>query len=550
MALAPAGPGGAAEVTLRPGRAADAPALAAIHRAARAQALPRLREPWDEASVAAWLRHVLLARHRVRVAEAAGRPVAYLGLDEAEAMVLHLYVAPPWQGRGIGRRLMEEAKAACPGGLALHVFQRNLSARRFYERQGFRAAERRPASANEEGEPDIHYVLTPDDRPDERRERMSEATQKPEIYKGLVGVYADVSSISKVMPETNSLTYRGYAVQDLAENCSFEEVAYLLWEGELPTAAQLAAFREETASQREITPALHRVIREFPKDAHPMDSIRTAVSFMGLEDPETGDVSEAAQYRKAKRLFAKIPTAIGATYRAAKGLDPVAPNPAHSFAENVFNLVQGRVPEPEVLKAFDVSMILYAEHTFNASTYTARLVTSTGADMHGAITAGIAALKGPLHGGANEAVMHMLKEIGDPAVAKEWLQSRFDHRALVMGFGHRVYKSGDSRVPTMKKYAEKMAEVVGDRTWMEISRILAAEMLEKKNIHPNLDFPAGPAYHLMGFEIPLFTPLFVASRVTGWSAHVLEQQADNRLIRPLSWYTGKEQRPVPAMAAR
>jgi 2-methylcitrate synthase len=379
---------------------------------------------------------------------------------------------------------------------------------------------------------------------------MSETETPPTIYKGLVGVYADVSSVSKVMPETNSLTYRGYAVQDLAENCSFEEVAYLLWEGELPNAQQLAAFKAETAAEREISPALHAVIRNFPQDAHPMDAIRTAVSFMGLEDPETADVSDAAQRRKAKRLFAKIPTAIGAAYRASRGLAPVAPDPNHSFAENVFNLIQDRVPEPEVLKSFDVSMILYAEHTFNASTYTARLVTSSGADMHGAVTAGIASLKGPLHGGANEAVMHMLKEIGDPAIAREWLQTRFDHKALVMGFGHRVYKSGDSRVPTMKKYAEKMAEVVQDRTWMAISRELADEMLTKKNIHPNLDFPAGPAYYLMGFEIPLFTPLFVASRITGWTAHILEQAADNRLIRPLSWYTGLEQRPVPAMSAR
>jgi len=352
------------------------------------------------------------------------------------------------------------------------------------------------------------------------------------------------------MPETNSLTYRGYAVQDLAENCSFEEVAYLLWEGELPNASQLADFKAETAAEREISPALHRVIKEFPADAHPMDTIRTAVSFMGLEDPETGDISDAAQRRKAKRLFAKIPTAIGAAYRASKGLLPVAPDPSHSFAENVFNLVQGKVPQPEVLKAFDVSMILYAEHTFNASTYTARLVTSTNADMHGAITAGIAALKGPLHGGANEAVMHMLKEVGGPEHAEEWLSTRFDHKALVMGFGHRVYKSGDSRVPTMTKYAEKMAEVVGDNTWMNTSRVLAAKMLREKKIHPNLDFPAGPAYYLMGFEIPLFTPLFVASRITGWSAHVLEQGADNRLIRPLSWYTGPEQRPVPPMSAR
>jgi citrate synthase len=203
-----------------------------------------------------------------------------------------------------------------------------------------------------------------------------------------------------------------------------------------------------------------------------------------------------------------------------------------------------------VVKAFDVSLILYAEHTFNASTFTARTVTSTGADIHGAITAAIAALKGPLHGGANEAVMHMLKEIGEPAKAAAWLRGKFDHHALVMGFGHRVYKRGDSRVPTMAKYAEKMAEVVGDRRWMETSRILAAEMLRQKNIHPNLDFPTGPAYYLMGWDIPLFTPIFVASRITGWAAHVFEQGADNRLIRPLSAYTGLEQRPVPPMSRR
>ncbi|WP_135466161.1 bifunctional 2-methylcitrate synthase/citrate synthase [Crenalkalicoccus roseus] len=372
----------------------------------------------------------------------------------------------------------------------------------------------------------------------------------PEIKKGLVGVYADVSAISKVMPETNSLTYRGYAVQELCETCCFEEVAYLLWNGELPNRRQLEAFRAEVAAERPISPALHQVIRAFPKDAHPMDAIRTAVSFMGMEDPEGGDTSEPATRRKAVRLLAKIPTAIAAAHRAAKGQEPVQPDPRHSFAENFFHLVFGKVPQPEVLKAFDVSLILYAEHTFNASTYTARLVTSTGADIHGAITAAIAALKGPLHGGANEAVMHMLKEIGEPARAREWLQGRFDHRALVMGFGHRVYKSGDSRVPTMTKYAERMAEVVGDTRWMEISRILAEEMLRAKNIHPNLDFPAGPAYYLMGFEIPLFTPIFVASRITGWAAHVIEQAADNRLIRPLSWYTGPEQRPVPPLDAR
>jgi citrate synthase len=278
--------------------------------------------------------------------------------------------------------------------------------------------------------------------------------------------------------------------------------------------------------------------------------IRTAVSFMGMEDPETADISDAAQRRKAMRLLAKIPTAVAASNRISKGLDPIAPDPALPFCENFFHMVFGKVPQKEVIKAFDVSMILYAEHTFNASTFTARTITSTMADMHGAITGAIAALKGPLHGGANEAVMHMLKEIPSPEAAEAWIQDKFDHKALVMGFGHRVYKTGDSRVPTMKKYAEIMADVVGDKRWMNTSAVLARVMLEKKNIHPNLDFPAGPAYYLMGFDIPLFTPIFVCSRITGWAAHVLEQAADNRLIRPLSRYTGVEQRPVVPLAER
>ncbi len=371
-----------------------------------------------------------------------------------------------------------------------------------------------------------------------------------DVRKGLVGVYADDSAVSKVMPETNSLTYRGYAVQDLCEVASFDEVAYLLWNGELPTAAELAAFQAEEKAARGLSPALLAVLRAFPREAHPMDAIRTAVSFMGMEDPETADISEAAQRRKAMRLLAKIPCAVAATNRLSKGLEPIAPDPKLPFCENFFHMVFGKVPQPEVIKAFDVSMILYAEHTFNASTFAARVVTSTMADIHGAITAGIAALKGPLHGGANEAVMHMLKEIPSPEAAEAWLRARFDHKALVMGFGHRVYKNGDSRVPTMKKYAEIMAEVVGDKRWMNTSAVLARVMLEEKRIHPNLDFPAGPAYYLMGFDIPIFTPIFVCSRITGWAAHVIEQGQDNRLIRPLSRYTGVEQREVVPIARR
>jgi len=373
---------------------------------------------------------------------------------------------------------------------------------------------------------------------------------EPDIRKGLVGVIADTTAVSKVMPESNSLTYRGYPVQDLAEQCRFEEVAYLLWHGELPTAAELAAFAAAEQAERAISPALAAIISAFPRDAHPMDAIRTAVSFMGMEDAEAADVSEPATRRKALRLLAKIPTAVAAAHRASKGLPTIAPDPSLGFAENFFHMVFGKVPAPEVVKAFDVSLTLYAEHGFNASTFTARTVVSTGADLHGAVTAGIAALKGPLHGGANEAVMHMLTEVGTVENAKGWIDGRLEHRALVMGFGHRVYRSGDSRVPTMTKYAEKMAEVMGDRRWMEMSRVLAEEMLARKNIHPNLDFPTGPAYHLMGFDIPIFTPIFVCSRITGWAAHAIEQAADNRLIRPLSHYTGVAERSVAPIAAR
>jgi 2-methylcitrate synthase len=375
-------------------------------------------------------------------------------------------------------------------------------------------------------------------------------TTEPQVFKGLVGVHADVTAVSKVMPETNSLTYRGYAVQDLAEQCRFEEVAYLLLNGELPNRKQLNAFNKEEREHRKISKVLIRAIESFPRKAHPMDATRTAVSFLGLEDAEAQDVSEAATRRKAMRLYARIPTAIAAISRLRKGLRPIQPKPELGFSENIFHMFFGRVPDPEIVKAFDVSMTLYAEHSFNASTFAARVVASTGADLHAAVTAGIAALKGPLHGGANEAVMHMLKEVGTPAKAKGWIDDKLEHRALVMGFGHRVYRSGDSRVPTMSRYRDIVAARLGGEKWVEISRILAEEMLAKKNIHPNLDFPAGPTYYLMGFDIPMFTPLFVASRITGWSAHVLEQIADNRLIRPLSHYVGVAQREIPPIKAR
>ncbi|MDA7564151.1 bifunctional 2-methylcitrate synthase/citrate synthase [Pelagibacteraceae bacterium] len=365
-----------------------------------------------------------------------------------------------------------------------------------------------------------------------------------EIKKGLVGVISDETKVSKVMPEINSLTYRGYAVQDLAEECSFEEVAYLLLYGELPNKKQLKKFEKEERKNRDISKNLIKFIKNYPKKSHPMDTTRTSISVMGLEDPETSDNSEKANYRKAIRLLAKISTAVAANFRIRKGKKIIKPNKKLSFSENFFHMCFGKVPSKEVVKAFDVSMILYAEHSFNASTFTSRVITSSLSDMHGAVTGAVASLKGPLHGGANEAVMHMLKEVKKPENAEKWILDKIKNKGLLMGFGHRVYKNGDSRVPTMKKYYLKTAEFYKNKKYPAISQILEDTMIKEKNIHPNLDFPAGPTYYLMGFDIDFFTPIFVASRITGWTAHVMEQFSDNRLIRPLSAYTGSEHRKV------
>lgn len=370
------------------------------------------------------------------------------------------------------------------------------------------------------------------------------------VKKGLEGVVVDESSISKVMPEINSLTYRGYPVQDLAEHCCFEEVAYLLWNQELPSAAQLKKFQEQERSQREISQDLLEVIRHFPKNAHPMDTIRTGVSFLGMEDERIWENDPKVSLDKSMRLLAKIPTVIAADYRCRTQKDPIAPRKDLSMSENFFYMCFGEVPAPEVVKAFDVSLILYAEHGFNASTFTSRVITSTLSDMYSAVTGAIGSLKGPLHGGANEQVMHVLKEIDDPARAKQWMLDAIAQKRKIMGFGHRVYKKGDSRVPTMKKYALKLAEIKGEKKWAEISEILEQTMIDQKNIYPNLDFPAGPAYYLMGFDIDMFTPIFVMARITGWAAHIMEQTAANRIIRPLSEYTGHGERKVTPIDRR
>jgi len=374
--------------------------------------------------------------------------------------------------------------------------------------------------------------------------------EKMNVKKGLEGAVIDTSSVSKVNPDTNSLIYRGYPVQELAENCRFEEVAYLLYKGELPNEHQLKEFESLERNYRVLSDNNLQVLKLLPKKCHPMDSIRTGVSFLGCEDERLWANDPATNYDKAVRLLAKIPLMVAADYRFKKGLDYIAPKKDLSLAENFFHMCFGKIPDAKVVRAFDVSLILYAEHSFNASTFTSRVVTSTESDIYSATVAGIGALKGPLHGGANEQVMHMMKEINDPTIARDWMLNALAQKKKVMGFGHRVYKSGDSRVPTMKKYAQVMADVTGQQKWMQIYEALEQTMIEKKKIYPNLDFPAGPAYYMMGFEIDFFTPIFVMARTTGWSAHIMEQTANNRIIRPLSEYIGTAQRSVTPLPLR
>ncbi len=371
-----------------------------------------------------------------------------------------------------------------------------------------------------------------------------------EIKKGLLGIVVDETEISKVMPEINSLTYRGYAAQDLCAKCKFEEVAYLILNGELPSKKQLKTFEKIERKNRKLSKTLLDDLKKIPKKAHPMDVARTAVSIMGLEDKETRDNSPKANMRKAMRIFSKTPVALAAFYRARKGKKIIPPKKNLSFSENFFHMCFGKVPNKDIVKAFDVSLILYAEHSFNVSTFTARTITSSLSDIHGAITGAIASLKGPLHGGANEEVMHMMNKIKKPEKAHKWINKALDNKDVIMGFGHRVYKSGDSRVPTMREYFGKVAKIKKDKKFERIYDIVEKVMIDRKNIHPNVDYPTGPTYHLMGFDTDFFTPIFVISRITGWSAHIMEQHAANKLIRPLASYKGSKYRKVVQLNQR
>ena len=381
---------------------------------------------------------------------------------------------------------------------------------------------------------------------------MSDKNHTPEIRKGLYGVVVDETAVSKVVPETNSLTYRGYPVQELARYCSFEEVAYLLWNGKLPGQESLIRFAAREKALRHLERHVIDLIMSMPLSCHPMDVLRTAISYIGSQDPEEYTKDSEHIRRTALELMAKIPTIIALDIRRRRGEGYIQPSRKKGFAENFLWMVFGdEEGSPATnradIEAFDKSLILYAEHSFNASTFAARVVTSTMSDTYSAIVAAIGALKGPLHGGANEAVMKNFLEIADPAKAEEWTKKKLANKELVMGFGHRVYKNGDSRVPTMEAAFKELAEQHDQTQWVEMYDVMAKTMEENTSIKikPNLDFPAGPAYHILGFDIEFFTPIFVMARITGWTAHIVEQNENNSLIRPLSAYNGEEQRSVP-----
>ncbi|WP_347344960.1 bifunctional 2-methylcitrate synthase/citrate synthase [Microbacterium sp.] len=372
----------------------------------------------------------------------------------------------------------------------------------------------------------------------------------PDIKKGLAGVVVDYTAVSKVNPETNSLLYRGYPVQELAATQSFEAVAYLLWNGELPTDEQLAELRAAERVHRALDADVRAAIDLVPLDAHPMDEVRTAVSLLGARDlAGSGSVLDAVgtpqeNLQRSILLFAALPSIVAYGQRRRRGLELVEPRDDLDYAANFLWMTFGEEAHPVVVDAFNRSMILYAEHSFNASTFTARVVTSTLSDLYSAVVGAIGALKGPLHGGANEAVLHIFDEIGSASNVVPWLDAALASKRKIMGFGHRVYKRGDSRVPTMKAALDTLVAHYDRPDVAALYDALESEFVARKGIYPNLDYPSGPAYNLIGFDTLTFTPLFIAARITGWTAHIIEQQASNALIRPLSAYNGPDERHV------
>lgn len=360
---------------------------------------------------------------------------------------------------------------------------------------------------------------------------MNELIYRP----GLEGIIAGETSISTI---AGGLSYRGYSIEDLAEHARFEEVAYLILYGELPNSIQLTGFQDRLIEAAQVPSEIVDVLRRVPTDVSMMDVMRTGASLLGHWDPDTGDNSREANLRKSERLLAQLPIIMAARHRILQGEEPIPTDQQYSLAANLLWMLHGVPPEASHVKAMDVSLILYAEHEYNASTFTARVVCATLADLHSSVTAAIGALKGPLHGGANERVMEVLEEVGSAKRAEAWVRNALARKVRIMGFGHRVYKTGDPRARYLKSLCDELATKPEHRDMEEMADVMERIVHEEKDLPPNLDWPSARLYHYMGLPVPLYTPLFVVSRVVGWSAHVIEQLENNRLIRPRAKYVG------------
>ncbi|MCY2963468.1 MAG: citrate synthase [Planctomycetota bacterium] len=359
-------------------------------------------------------------------------------------------------------------------------------------------------------------------------------------HPGLEGVIAGETAISSI---TGGLSYRGYSITDLAVQSTFPEVAYLLLHGELPNEEELADFKTILDESATIDPSILQFLGQIPLHVSSMDALRTGVSAVAHFDPQLDDDRPAAKIAQATRLLGQIPILIAARHRLRRGLPLIPHDPELSFAGSLLRLITGETPSPLAEKAFDVSLILYAEHEFNASTFTARVITSTQSDLYSSVVGAIGALKGALHGGANERVLEVLQEVGDPSRADDWVREALSKKRRIMGFGHRVYKEGDPRATILRNYCQMLAAEREDNRLERIADTIESFVKSEKGLPPNLDWPSARLYHYLDLEVDLFTPLFVASRVAGWAAHVIEQAANNRLIRPRSRYIGPPTRP-------
>lgn len=378
------------------------------------------------------------------------------------------------------------------------------------------------------------------------------AAAAPVKSRGLEGVTALDTELSYINGQSGELLYRGYDIKDLAQNASFEEVAYLLWNGALPTQAQLDELNDHLRAERTLPePIIDHLRHHTPKDANPMSALRTATSMLADFDADTESHEREANYRNAVRLTAKMPTIVAAFDRIRKGKEPVAPSGEGSMAYDFLTMLNGEAPGPRAEAIMDAALVLHAEHGLNASTFTARVIGSTLSDMYSAVTGAIGALKGPLHGGANIKVMETLQEIkASGKTPAQYVQEKLDAKERLMGFGHRVYKTYDPRAIILRDMLEDLSDEKGDRYWYETSKAMMDEVHEAKGLYPNVDFFSASVYYLLGIESDLYTPIFAISRVTGWTAHLLEQWEDNRLIRPRAEYVGPRDVTVTPIAER